>query len=223
MRKYILFTIPFAVIMILVSINCRLTVTEYGIERFNVAVLDGSLINMIENEVEDTIDSSKYIIKAKCIDDAQLNFLCTIQSVEIEEIYKGEGLKQGDVINVIPINSCIYQEDMSINMGFVNFMQPQKEYLIFLDYSQYSQEQDMEVYFTHDCMMTTIFAFEDRIYVIPELTSDENTYVNYEIVKDNEFFVSSEKGMEKLLLFKHKLIEQYCFSSDAVPVSYSVH
>ena len=146
----------------------------------------------------------------------RIPYACVTQKVSVQNVFKGENIKEGDVFEIARAGTRLSMEEDTlyngmplINMGFVNEMIPGKTYLIFLDrkLNTYSEET---IYIQSDkFILAPIFCYED-IPNIPQTSQDINsTYVSYKQVKDNEFFISSNEANEKIVLMKEQLLSKY--------------
>lgn len=98
-----------------------------------------------------------------------------------------------------------FGEDMSAELHFVNVMEPDDEYLIFLD----RKEDLKKIYILIEDTFSPIFNYEDKEHVIISDVPENNTYVSYNEVKNNEFFVRREETLEAILEAKHQLLKMY--------------
>lgn len=172
---------------------------------YTVATAGAHIVTALENSAETIGENSAYILKVKCKTDTQFLFKKTYQEAEVLEVFQGkEDVAKGDVINISPGASHIFSDDDSINMGFVNEMRVDKEYLVFLGDKMTSVELEMDLYPTTEFIMTLIFGYEDR-----ENNATATGYVSYDELKDCEFFSETKAGIRKFLEAKNKLLEKY--------------
>lgn len=188
------------------------------LEKFEVGImpdelLDGQLDNMRKN-----LNSSNIIIAVKCVDNMEFRFNCTTQKVTVEYVFKGDGLSTDDIIDVARRSSTIFMdEDMyingkpSINMGFVNEMIPGEVYLVFLD-RKLETFDEQKIYIQSDgFIMAPIFCYANIHNAICVSDSDDDNSASYLSVKDNEFFLMSEQGIDKMESFKKELLNGYAY------------
>ena len=95
------------------------------------------------------------------------------------------------------------------NMGFVNKMEKGKTYLVFLD----KRAKNTNIYVTQDdIFIKTIFSYENikNNECIP--ISKEQYSIKYADAKNNEFFITSEKGIKAMEKYKQSLIQKYNYN-----------
>ena len=109
------------------------------------------------------------------------------QLVKVEDVYKGTepAVGQDIYLTCSRWSLSLYSEPYSIERGFVNIMEVGGEYLF-----------------------TPIFSYQEHENNICE-TGGESTYVKYNQVCENEFFATTQKGMDALVGLKKEMIEKY--------------
>ena len=168
---------------------------EIGLLRENTAL---NIKEYAENSLE---NGSSYILKVTPTDKVKFSFLCYTESVEILEIYKGDDLQIGDEIEILRDSSHIFwdlNDTDCANMGFVNLMNENEEYLVFLE----KKIENEPVYKTYPCLMSAIFSYSNRDNAVLTDNKFRNT-------GNNEFFTSDENALEILESVKSVLIEKY--------------
>ncbi|MBQ3515438.1 MAG: hypothetical protein IJA32_16850 [Lachnospiraceae bacterium] len=191
---------------------------EEPLNNFVVALVDEELLDIQLSIMKEELDSSNIIIAAKCEDTFKYRFSSNTQEVSIEYVFKGDGLNEGDKIEIARNGTHIYMEKdgfiagmPSNDLGFVNEMVPGKIYLIFLDRKLNTFNEEKIYIQVDDLIVAPIFCYED-IPNMPCISIDEiGNYAKYETVKENEFFITSEKGIEKMEAFKEQLISKYSY------------
>lgn len=173
---------------------------------FEVALWNLDIAPTLPETMVSELPNSEIVIRAKSLGN-KFTFKNILQQVEVQEVYQGEGLEKGDTISVTNVGWGLFFDDMTANLNFVNLMQPGEGYLIFLDGKLENPEGD-NIYMLPDLIIPPIFNYEDQEHVILNVPED-NPYVPYEKVRNNEFFVSSEESLEALLEAKHALLEKY--------------
>ncbi|MCZ0704198.1 hypothetical protein J2T56_002494 [Natronobacillus azotifigens] len=181
---------------------------ENMLDHFSVALWDFDYSPNLINIMNQTVEDSPIIIRAKSEGKTKYTFQNFTQEIIVEEVYRGDGLKVGDQIEIIDFNWHVIFDNMSVNASFINLMQPNNEYLIFLDNKLNTFNSDEKIYQTPSLIIPPIFNYEDKEHVILSVTED-NLYVPYKSVKENEFFVSSEESLAKLIDFKHEVLQKY--------------
>jgi hypothetical protein len=134
------------------------------------------------------------------------------QKVKVQEIYKGNGLVVGDDFLLTSKQWLLIrlENDRAIERGFVNIMETESEYLVFLNGEVESLYDDLPVYEANsDPFVTAVFSYEDHTNVIVPIEEGQPTYVPYNMVRENEFFADTQIGMDALLALKDTMIEAY--------------
>ena len=192
---------------------------EEPLNKFRVALMPDELLNMQLENMEKNLGISNIIIAAKCADTFTYRFNCTSQKVTIEHVFKGEGLKAGDSIEIIRDGSCIFMDESmyidgmpGINISFVNEMIPGKTYLIFLDRKLQTHNDTIIYLQSEEFLIAPIFCYDNTIKNTPFASIDkEANVVRYEDAKDNEFFLMSEEGIENMARLKDSLLQKYSY------------
>lgn len=189
---------------------------EEPLNRFVVALANEGFLDMQISFMEEDLDASNIIIAAKCEDTYRYRFGCNTQEVSVEYVFQGEGIKKGDKIEIARNGTHIYTAEVdfiagmpSNDMGFVNEMIPGKTYLIFLDRKLNTFNEENIYVQSEDFIVAPIFCYED-IPNVPCRSIDKiGLYAKYETVKENEFFITSQRGIDKMEAFKEQLITKY--------------
>lgn len=197
----------------ILGVMCKNTFTNYNkLAYFNVGELPGNMIpNLIKNESK-VLEGSKYILKVTPLKDVEFDSLCTKQKVKVLSVFKGENVGAGDEFYVIKSDASLNcQEPRDTNMNFVNEMKGGQDYLVFLDRKLIIPEKSNGIFFiTPQTTIPPIYSYNDRENVIIPIPEDaETTYVAYEKVRDNEFFVTNQNGLDELNAFKKELTDKY--------------
>lgn len=181
---------------------------ENMLEQFTVALWDLDLSPTLIDTMRQVLPDSPIIIRAKSDGRTHYTFKNFYQNVIVEEVYQGKDIAVGDQISIMDFSWYVVFDNMSINASFINLMQSNEEYLIFLEKKLDTIHPDDQIYLTNDLIMPPIFNYEDKEHEILSVT-DEDLYVPYSSVKYNEFFVSSEEALIELMVLKHELLAQY--------------
>ena len=209
MKRITIITILMLIPAIIVGIIGKCSYTNHNnLSYYTVATIDEELLSFVYHSKEDIQESSSYILKVKCTSDTQFSFKLTYQEAEVIEVYKGKDkMQKGNMIRISPVSSCIFSDDNSINMGFVNEMEKGKEYLVMLGEEKSSLELKQSIYPTVECMITMIFAYDE----IENKVAKEG-YVPYTEVESSEVFADSQEAIDLFEQMKTELLEKY--SSD---------
>lgn len=157
-------------------------------------------------ELQSTLDSAEYVIVAQSTGCNKNLFGTTKQEVKVLKVYKGSTNLVGETIDLV--NPGSYFEDLKkYFMGtFVNIMQEENQYLIFMNDIQEEQVKEEKLYVLANDLNIAYFNLEDRSNWIPTHW-EEGIY--YQNVKNNEFFVGDDYSLEAITYFKKQLFEQY--------------
>lgn len=177
---------------------------------YTVATIDEELLSVVYNAKEEIQEGSSYILKVKCTSDTQFSFKLTYQNAEVIEVYKGKDkMQKGNIIRISPVSSCIFSDDNSINMGFVNEMEKGNEYLVMLGEERTSLELKQSIYPTVDCIITMIFAYDEM-----ENNVAKEDYVPYTELENSEVFANSQEAIDLFEQMKTELLEKYSFDTN---------
>ena len=191
------------------GINCRKTFTHFDkLEYFNIGELPGRIIpNFLKRESK-VLEKSKYILKIAPLKGMEFDSLCTKQKVKVVKVFRGTDVKVGDEFYAIKADASLTcTEPRDTNMNFVNELKEGQEYLAFFE----RKIKTSAVFFiTPPTTIPPFYSYKDRSNVIITIPKNaESTYVPYEKVKDNEFFVTDKKGLDNLNTFKKRMTEKY--------------
>lgn len=182
--------------------------------RFSVAMLSDRLLDMQLELMEETLDTNPIILAVKCQESSYFDFHCITQKAEIVKVFCGDGLQSGDSIQIVRGNSEVYlskNENMKseLNMNFVNEMKIGNTYLVFLE-SKIANTKCL--YQTSiDYIITPIFCYDTMENVYSEDTSEGIIVVDYDMVKNNEFFFKNKLSYDNMNMFKERLFEKYSY------------
>lgn len=189
----------------------NLTENEDYLEELQVAELPERIAADCCSELRKTLPKASVIARVLVTGKLENTFGISRQRVSIMEVYKGENVKEGEEIYLY---SQHWQLDLggdikSIERGFVNIMDMDTEYLTFIEKRVNDINMEIPVYQLCDNMyISSVFCYENRDNVIFP-TKMENTYVPYAKVKNNEFFVQSEKALHEMEELKRELLSAY--------------
>lgn len=164
----------------------NITAEPNMMDYFTVAQLDTMMISDNFREVlGEELPNSNIIIRVKASGQIAHHFRLNEQYVEVLEVYRGDDqLDIGDKIGVISWGWLFFFDDMSANMGFVNFMEEGEEYLLFLEEKVDTLEPSDNVYLVVDTIVSPVFAYRDRNNIIVE-RDEEISYVPFSEVSQN--------------------------------------
>lgn len=211
MKKGILTTVAVTVILIIAAFICRASFTHYdSLEPFRVTLINDDIVEMVKNSVKKAIGESSNIVKVKCTSEVILSDSYMRQRAKVVHVYDGSDVTEGEEIYISPYSSCIFEDYMSINMGFTNAMTPDEEYLVFLESPVKLVDDDYSVYRTTESIMSMIFSFTDHENIVPDAQEVDEIYtVEYSAVENNEFFVSSKEIDDEMKILKADIMEKF--------------
>ena len=125
------------------------------------------------------------------------------QLVKVEDVYKGTepAVGQDIYLTCSRWSLSLYSEPYSIERGFVN--------IVFIENQVDGLGEKIPVYQVYvENAFTPIFSYQEHENNICE-TGGESTYVKYNQVCENEFFATTQKGMDALVGLKKEMIEKY--------------
>lgn len=170
-----------------------------------------------EFDMEGRYDSSSsYILKVKCTKDTEFGYQTCTEYGQVEKIFRGDGeLKVGDNIVMDRSGYHLFTKESevtagfdAVSTGFVNFMKPGREYLVFIKEKVETELYDYDVYTIEGFTIAPILCYEDIDNVIvPKKGSDHA--VSYELVKDNEVFMETEELEKEYYDFKYRIISKF--------------
>ncbi len=189
-------------------------------DKFAVGRLSEKMVDIQVNIYNELIHDSNYILAVRCEGNEHFRFSSVTQTVSVLQVFKGNTICAGDTLDIARAsNSIILQTDATpdnkylINMGFVNFMIPGRNYLVFLDSCLEPVNGEIIYRQSSDFILSPIFCYdkiENQIPVFDETAT--STYIPYTDVCNNEFFVVTIEANQKLEDLKKELIAIYPLS-----------
>lgn len=176
-------------------------------QHFNVALMKSDTATSAVEFEREILPESIAVVRVKATGRVNYLFRTYTETVTVQEVFKGEGIRPGEQIDVEREAAMIFFETMSVNMGFVNYMQKDKEYLLFLGRKVDTLDKKETVYRLTEGIWAPIFAYDDIESVVK--TPDEHNYVPYREVAGSEFFVSTPEALAELRAFKQEVLAQY--------------
>ena len=121
---------------------------------------------------------------------------------------------------VIRTQECRSQSPMPYHLAiaqcsfyFIILIFIYQEYLIFLEkkinHLSFYNTNAKDTYQVMPTLITPIFGYEDRENVIIDIPQGTSTYVQYSLVRENEFFVTSKQALTTLIEMKHRFLNTY--------------
>jgi hypothetical protein len=165
-------------------------------------------------EIYTILDKSQYILIVESTGNVEIDFRLNKQLVTVRNIIRGDDLSEGDIIYITG-NYLFFFEDMSMNMGFVNYMKEGEQYLVFLcERLDNLRPLKNPVLYT-ELSVSPIFELSDSENIIPtesqllEVHESMLPSVMYADVSGNEFFVDCIDVLEIVLQFKRSVLDRF--------------
>ena len=218
-RTFSLFLAAVIIIAVIIGLVKRSTYTDITREpeylnHFSVAELPENLA--VENAalLPTELKNAPIVLQVAPVGGIEAVFKTLRQPVEIVHILKGSDLIDetiGEQIYITRASWCLFFDDMTANLGFVNTMRHGQYYLIFLEGKvelPEAQKSPTNIYYLCNTIVTPVFSYtEGEDVVIPIDTVP--TYVPYTEVENNTFFAASQKSREALELLRNELTAVY--------------
>lgn len=150
------------------------------------------------------------ILKVRFINDVEFLFGTSRQKICVQKVYAGDGIEPGDEFYISAGWSIIVEEDLkTAELGFVNTPKLNCDYLVFISEKIDALDKTVSVYKICDQYpIIPLFCYENTSNIVLPV-SEENTYVPYSKVKNNEFFTTSEAGLKAWSELKNEMIHIY--------------
>ena len=181
------------------------------LDNISVAVLPEMIaINSCEMAREQ-LKKAPIVAKVEVVEEEEHLFGTTRQKVYVKKQYVGDSLVEGENIYIYADHwsMSLVAEPISIERSFVNILKVGKDYLIFLTEENKNVKLDAPLYKLYEePIIAPVFCYEE-IENVPVATSGEHTYVEYNKVRECEFFCETEKGIEAWEELKTYMIERY--------------
>ena len=186
------------------------------LDQFLIGLLPEELVdvelNMMKQEVP--LEKSNYILAVICEGSTIFRYDNLSQPVKVKKVFQGEGVNVGDEIEISRNGSCLYLNEnivpdnpgIAINLNFVNEMEVEKTYLVFLKNKVKGTDiyVDSDEYFLAPC-----FCYDNIGNTPISSISKEGNFARYAEVSQNEFFCTSQSAIQKLVEYKEFLLEKY--------------
>lgn len=191
-----------------------------ALNMLRVAEFPEALVPTMAEQALKELPESPIIIRATAMAEKDYLFSLNLQKVSVQQVYRGEGIEPGDevqialntkfTINAQTIEGMVADEKIA-ELHFVNEMEEGKDYLIFLEkkIDPLDKREQQAIYRVVESVITPVFGYEERENKIVDVSKSISTYINYELVKDNEFFVTSQKTLDGFMELKKQLLAQF--------------
>ena len=191
-----------------------------ALNMLRVAEFPEALVPTMAEQALKELPESPIIIRATAMAEKDYLFSLNLQKVSVQQVYRGEGIEPGDevqialntkfTINAQTIEGMVADEKIA-ELHFVNEMEKGKDYLIFLEkkIDPLDKREQQAIYRVVESVITPVFGYEERENKIVDVSESISTYIDYELVKDNEFFVTSQKTLDGFMELKKQLLAQF--------------
>ena len=191
-----------------------------ALNMLRVAEFPEALVPTMAEQALKELPESPIIIRATAMAEKDYLFSLNLQKVSVQQVYRGEGIEPGDevqialntkfTINAQTIEGMVADEKIA-ELHFVNEMEEGKDYLIFLEkkIDPLDKRKQQAIYRVVESVITPVFGYEERENKIVDVSKSISTYIDYELVKDNEFFVTSQKTLDEFMELKKQLLAQF--------------
>lgn len=191
-----------------------------ALNMLRVAEFPEALVPTMAEQALKELPESPIIIRATAMAEKDYLFSLNLQKVSVQQVYRGEGIEPGDevqialntkfTINAQTIEGMVADEKIA-ELHFVNEMEEGKDYLIFLEkkIDPLDKREQQAIYRVVESVITPVFGYEERENKIVDVSESISTYTDYKLVKDNEFFVTSQKTLDGFMELKKQLLAQF--------------
>lgn len=155
------------------------------------------------------LPNKNIVLKVQALGQIDYSFKTVIQNVKVLDVFSGENIQIGENIALASTGWRLYFDDKTSDMGFVNFMSKDNEYLIFIDEKINTLSSNDEVYrISEEFLIPPIFNYKNTSHNFVQPIG-ESSYVPYEKVRGNEFFIATKESLDEIEKFKEELFEMY--------------
>ena len=217
MKKRILIVITILVLIAACTLGIvkRQTYTDIMreknyMDKLQVAEIPGDLAVEVCEDMKKNLQKLPIILKVRFINDVEFLFGTSRQKICVQKVYAGDGIEPGDEFYISAGWSIIVEEDLkTAELGFVNTPKLNCDYLVFISEKIDALDKTVSVYKICDQYpIIPLFCYENTSNIVLPV-SEENTYVPYSKVKNNEFFTTSEAGLKAWSELKNEMIHIY--------------
>lgn len=185
------------------------------LNNFAVGLMTNSLVKAGTNIMKDELEDSNIILAVECKGKTDFQYSsCATQKVEVKKVFKGNDIDVGSEIEICTVTNVYMDIDMYVegkpclNLDFVNEMQEGKTYLVFLD----RKVRNSNIYIKPDRFyIKPIFCYEQIKNTPCKAVSKDQCSALYQDVSENEFFITSQKGIDTMESYKNYLISKYSY------------
>lgn len=161
--------------------------------------------------IQQSLPDAPIILRVETVGEIEHLYNVDRQRVMIREVYAGEGLEAGREVYLFSNGWQVILDEYyeSLERGYVNILEVGVEYLVFAEEILEDIKGDLPAVKVYDeFAIAPVFCYEERQNVVIPVTGDV-TYVPYKDVRENEFFVTSEKVLEMMEELKSRMLALY--------------
>jgi len=205
-------------IFIITTVVCAMIGVYYRRSYTDITKQPGFMQEIKVCEVtEDTVmnlagilkEDAGIVLRVKAYGEVKYDFYNIRQRVQVQEVFKGSTSLVGQDIYICK-GSWFMNCDGTRNMGFVNEMKKDDEYLVFItEKIKNLKGEIIDTYDVVDTIITPVFNYENTENVIIPWEHTEEGYVKYQLVENNEFFVASQEALNVIVDMKEELLNSY--------------
>lgn len=186
------------------------------LNNFSVGLMTNGLVKAGISVMKNELEESNIILAVECKEKAIFQYSCATQKVEVKKVFKGNDINVGSEIELCTVTSVFMDKDMYVagkpcaNLDFVNEMREGKRYLVFLD----QKVKNSNIYIKPDqFFIKPVFCYEQIKNSPCKAVSKDQCSARYEDVASNEFFITSQKGIDTMEKYKTYLINKYSYEN----------
>lgn len=180
-----------------------------------VAQLPAEMTRNLCQEMESVLSKAPIVLRVSPTNEMEYAFLSGKQNVSVLEVFKGRDVFVGQELSVnFPSWSIILTDQYdTVQCGFVNAMKINRDYLVFLNDPFEALDGDVIYPFFGDTYVAPMFCYTDSSNIIIPMKEGDPTYVPFSVVKDNEFFVTTENALQEMMRVKRCILDKYAIGN----------
>ena len=218
MRRYLLLILTICSVLAAMTFGIikrqtytDMTKEENYLAQLQIGELSENIAEIQYDRMRQSLPEAALIIRVEVTGEIEHSFKADRQKAVVREMYAGSGIEQNEEIYIFSRHWHLILDGNpnSIERGYVNIMDVGTEYLIFAEAVVENPAADIPLVKVYDDFtIAPVFCCEERQNTaIP--TGEENTYVPYQDVMDNEFFGTSERALQLMEELKAQMLQLY--------------
>ncbi len=225
MRKlnvYIISTVIIFLLCLLFGLYCKSTYEDFNsksdpLNEFTVGLISEEMCQDQVIMMKNSLANSNYIVAVEVVSDLKFLHSCTTQKVKIINVFKGDEISTGEIIDLVISNEIFWDETSfetegaCINMGFINKLNVGETYLLFLDHEIETYNSNRLFIKAEKYILSPFFSYDnDRIgWGQSESSIPEILECSYASVSQYDYFLSSQKSSDLIKALRLELINRY--------------